>query len=284
MVGECLKVLEELHKRESTLVIFVSDNGMPLPFAKFDCYLGSNRTPLLMRWPERWPNPRRDDEHLISLMDITPTILELAGLPLPNPLDGRSLVPILDNTELEEPWRESIVFVRNQDIFYGDAIRNIIKRTPEFIKNLEAQGWEYNPLHEVDCTYTRQKEIRTYFDGKYGYIYNNCYKENGFESGPNGAIVPYPGPSARAMKEAASTDMTVRERYHFFLLRKNEELYNWIKDPGSNHNLACDPAYADILSRARTGLLNWMKFNQDPLTEVFQDHIGSGKINDTSNE
>ncbi len=197
MVGECLKVLVELNKVGSTLVIFVSDNGMPLPFGKFDCYFGSNRTPLLMRWPDRWKAPRKDNEHLISLMDITPTVLEYAGLPIPVPMDGKSLVPLLDKG-ITENWREGIVFIRNQDIYYGDAIRSRLKREPEFTKILESQGWEFNPDHEVETTYTRQKEIRTYYDGRYGYIYNNWYKENGLESGPLGAVVPYPDPSSRA--------------------------------------------------------------------------------------
>ena len=98
-VGECLKVLDELGNEGSTLVIFVSDNGMPLPFAKFDCYLGSNRTPLLMRWPDRWQAPRKDNEHLVSLMDITPTVLELLGLPVPSPMDGSETCIMKENKD-----------------------------------------------------------------------------------------------------------------------------------------------------------------------------------------
>ncbi|MFC2115408.1 sulfatase [Bacteroidota bacterium] len=273
MAGACLKVLDELNKRGSTLVIFVSDNGIPMAFGKFDCYLGSNRTPMLIRWPDRWQVTRRDSEHLIYLMDITPTVLELVGLPIPSPMDGKSLLPLLEDDDTAEPWRESIVFIRNQDIFYGDAIRNILKRDPDYTKNLEATGWEYNPAHEVDCTYTRQKEMRTYYDGKYGYIYNNCYREDGLEIGPLGAIVPYNGATMRAMNEAAATDVSVRERYSFFLLRDREELYDSSEDPGSLHNLAGDPDYKEVLSEARAGLLYWMKSNHDPLTKVYQDLV-----------
>ena len=117
-VGECLKVLEEKQKVSSTLVIFTSDHGMPLPFGKFDSYLESNHTPLLFRWPELIPNPLVDREHLVSLVDLTPTILELAGVPVPDNLDGKSLVPFLKN-RTPETWREAIVFLRNKDIYYG---------------------------------------------------------------------------------------------------------------------------------------------------------------------
>lgn len=274
MVGACLKVLEELDKDGSTLVIFVSDNGMPLPFGKFDCYLGSNRTPLLMRWPDQWKAPRKDSEHLISLMDITPTVLEYAGVPIPTPMDGKSLVPLLDESAAEN-WREAIVFIRNQDIYYGDAIRSRLKREPDFPKTLEAQGWEYNPEHEVETTYTRQKEIRTWYDGRFGYIYNNWYKENGLESGPLGAVVPYPDPSSRAMEAASSTDESVRERYLYYLVRQNEELFDWSSDPGSKNNLARDTAYAEVLAKARNGMLQWMKSTDDPLTENYQNKVNS---------
>ena len=64
-VGECLNVLDELGKKSSTLVIFVSDNGMPLPYAKFDCFMGSNRSPFLMRWPDGIEKPQIDKEHLV---------------------------------------------------------------------------------------------------------------------------------------------------------------------------------------------------------------------------
>lgn len=273
MAGECLQVLDEMDKRGSTLVIFVSDNGIPLPFGKFDCYLGSNRTPLLMRWPDRWSSPKKDSEHLISLMDITPTVLELAGVPVPSPMDGMSLLPLLDEDSNDADWRDAIVFIRNQDIYYGDAIRNRLKVQADFAEILESQGWDYNPQHEVDCTYTRQKEMRTYYDGKYGYIYNNWYKEDGLESAPLGAVVPYPDPSSRAMSEAASRDNSVRERYLFYLNRQNEELYDWSRDPGSMKNLARDPAFQEVLFEARQGLFEWMKVNDDPLTGIYQAKI-----------
>jgi N-sulfoglucosamine sulfohydrolase len=268
-VGECLKVLNELQKDQSTLVIFVADNGMPLPFSKFDCYFGSNRTSLLMRWPELIRKPEVDNEHLVSLMDITPTVLELASLPIPSPMDGKSLVPFLENRS-PDTWRESIVFLRNEDIFYTDGIKSEIKESPGFKKNLESKGWEIRPDHPEKDTYSREKEMRTYYDGRYGYIYNNCYRDDGLEVGGLGAIVPYGGPTINAMKIASAKDLSVKERYQFFLLRESEELYDWSTDPGSNNNLAQDPEYADILSKARTGLLQWMKSTEDPLTEVYQ--------------
>lgn len=271
-VGECLKVLEEKKRTSSTLVIFTSDHGMPLPFGKFDAYIESNHTPLLFRWPEGIQEPMVDKEHLVSLMDLTPTLLELAGLPVPGNLDGKSLVPFLENHS-PEFWREGIVFLRNKDIYYGGIIERRSKEDPELPKKLEAVGWELRPDHPSKGTYSRDKEIRTYYDGQYGYVYNNCYREDGLETGPLGVIVPYPDASETAMKIASTEDLSVKERYEFYLLRASEELYDWSSDPGGWHNLVGDPEYSDILKASRSGLLKWMESSNDPLSEEYQKHL-----------
>jgi N-sulfoglucosamine sulfohydrolase len=267
-VGECLKVLEEMDKVSSTLVIFTSDHGMPLPFGKFDSYLGSNHTPLLFRWPELIRESAVDKEHLVSLMDLSPTILELANVPVPGNLDGKSLVPFLENRPPEN-WRGAIVFLRNLDIYY-----RLGNNSAEVIKEKELQGWEFRPDHPAKGTYSRDKEIRCYYDGQYGYIYNNCYREDGLEIGPLGAIVPYASSATYdAMKMASAEDSSIKDRYEFYLLRAPEELYDWSSDPGSWRNLAGDPEYADVLKAARSGLLQWMKSSEDPLTEVYQSYL-----------
>ena len=275
-VGACLSVLKESGRESSTLVIFVSDNGMPLPFGKFDAYLGSNRSPFLMRWPEGIQAPKVNNTHMVSLMDITPTVLELVGVPVPSPMDGKSLVPFIRQQD-PESWRESIVFIRNEDIFYSGPIKKGLKKDPDFIDKIEALGWELRPDHPSKGTYARRKEIRTFFDGQYGYIYNNCYKEDGLQLGELGAIVPYDGASANAMKKMAAEDEAVQARYKHFLLRAQEELYDWSADPGSQHNLAEDPAYAQELQRCRAALLEWMNDEEDPLKEEFHFLIRSSK-------
>ena len=270
-VGACLKVLEEKGKASSTIVIFTSDHGMPLPFGKFDSYLGSNHTPLLIRWPKLIQESKVDKDHLVSLMDLTPTILELAGVPVSDNLDGKSLVPLLKNQQPED-WRESIVFLRNKDIYYG-----LGKESTEFIKEKELEGWEPRPDHPKKGNYSRDKEIRTYYDGHYGYIYNNCYKENGLQIDSLGVIVPYPDTSMKAMKEASTKDLSLNKRYKFYLLRAPEELYNWSSDPGSWHNLVENSEHSDVLKDVRKGLLEWMKSTNDPLTDEYKSFLNAVK-------
>ncbi|MFT5906221.1 MAG: N-sulfoglucosamine sulfohydrolase [Cryomorphaceae bacterium] len=79
-VGALLKMLDETGVANNTLVIFLSDNGMAFPFAKTNRYLQSTRTPFLVRWPENIKAGNVEKTQMISRIDITPTILEPAGV------------------------------------------------------------------------------------------------------------------------------------------------------------------------------------------------------------
>lgn len=94
-VGEILRALKESGLAENTVVMFLSDNGISLPFGKSNCYLTSTRTPWLARWPGKIKPGRVDREDFISGIDFMPTILAAAGLPIPPDTDGRSFLPLL---------------------------------------------------------------------------------------------------------------------------------------------------------------------------------------------
>lgn len=102
IVGAVLRALDDSGLRESTLVIFMSDHGMPFPFAKTNCWRASTITPWIVRWPGVVEPGRTDDEHLISGIDFTPTILDAAGLPPLEGMDGRSIVPLLQGKPQED--------------------------------------------------------------------------------------------------------------------------------------------------------------------------------------
>jgi N-sulfoglucosamine sulfohydrolase len=94
-VGAVLRVLREAGCEQNTIVVFLSDNGMAFPFAKTNCYLNSTRTPLIMRWPGTIDPGSCDTEHLVSGIDLMPTLLEAAGVNTPSGMDGRSFLPLL---------------------------------------------------------------------------------------------------------------------------------------------------------------------------------------------
>lgn len=91
--GAIMAALRASGLEEETLVIFLSDHGMPFPFAKSSVYDNGLRTPLVMRWPGRMA-PGGVEGSLISAVDLMPTILDAAGIAMPKGRDytGRSLL------------------------------------------------------------------------------------------------------------------------------------------------------------------------------------------------
>ncbi len=100
-VGRLLKALDDAGLAENTLVMFLSDHGMPLPFAKTNCYLTSTRTPWIVRWPGRVRPGAVDTRHMVSGIDLMPTLLDALGLPPVDGVDGRSMLPLLDGKAQE---------------------------------------------------------------------------------------------------------------------------------------------------------------------------------------
>ncbi len=94
-VGAILDALRDSGLEQDTLVMFLSDNGMAVPFAKANCYLRSTQTPWIVRWPDRVAPGTVEEQHLISGIDFMPTVLAAAGLDQIEGLDGQSMLPLL---------------------------------------------------------------------------------------------------------------------------------------------------------------------------------------------
>jgi N-sulfoglucosamine sulfohydrolase len=110
--GEVLRALEESNLADNTIVIFLSDNGIAMPFAKSNCYLTSTRTPWIMRWPVKIKRGSIDREHFISGIDFMPTMLDILGLPMPEGSDGRSFQSLLKGEKQAD--REKVVTCYNE--------------------------------------------------------------------------------------------------------------------------------------------------------------------------
>jgi len=93
--GKTVQALKEAGFAENTLVMFLSDNGIAIPFAKCNAYLAGTRTPWIVRWPGVVKAGSLDRRHMISGIDFFPTVLEAAGLLVPPGLDGSSFLPLL---------------------------------------------------------------------------------------------------------------------------------------------------------------------------------------------
>ena len=94
-LGEILKALRKSGEWENTMIVFLSDHGMPLPFAKTQLYHHSTRTPLMVRIPRVTKPGKVDKEHMVSVVDLLPTVLDALKVEQPSRLDGRSFYPVL---------------------------------------------------------------------------------------------------------------------------------------------------------------------------------------------
>ena len=112
-VGQVLAALKASGEADNTVVMFMSDHGMPLPFAKTQLYHHSTHTPWMVRWPGVTKAGSVDKQHMISAVDFLPTILDITGAPHPKRLDGRSYLPLLKGDTQED--RDHIIKEYNEN-------------------------------------------------------------------------------------------------------------------------------------------------------------------------
>lgn len=118
-IGRFLEVLGEYDELHNTLVLFTSDHGELLGdhhlFRKALPYEGSARVPLILCLPpSRWPQGNTASPP-VELRDVMPTLLDAAGVSIPDSVDGQSLLPWVRGEQV--PWR---CYIHGEHA-YGDA-------------------------------------------------------------------------------------------------------------------------------------------------------------------
>jgi N-sulfoglucosamine sulfohydrolase len=138
-LGAILRALKESGEDDRTAIIFLSDHGMPLPFAKTQLYFHSTRTPWMIRWPGVTKAGAVDERHLVSGVDLLPTLLDIAGLPQPKGMDGRSFAPVLRGQNQE--GRDYVVTEYNENSGGNrHPMRSIITKDFAYIYNPWSNG------------------------------------------------------------------------------------------------------------------------------------------------
>jgi N-acetylglucosamine-6-sulfatase len=144
-VGEILKTLKETGQLDNTVIVFTSDNGYfygehGLSVERRLAYEEAIRMPLLVRYPKAIKAGAVRDEFALNL-DLAPTLLELAGVAVPNTMQGRSLVPLL--TGKRTAWRNSFLIE-----YYTDTVfPRVLQMGYKAVRN---QRWKYIHYLELD--------------------------------------------------------------------------------------------------------------------------------------
>jgi arylsulfatase A-like enzyme len=111
-VGRVLDYLKSENLDGNTIVVYASDQGFYLGehgwFDKRWIFEESLRTPLLIRWPGV-AKPGAVNTSIVSNLDFAETFLEATGVPIPNEMQGRSLVPFLRGSPPPD-WRTSFYY------------------------------------------------------------------------------------------------------------------------------------------------------------------------------
>jgi len=100
-VGAIMEALDSNTDYKNTIVILLSDHGMPLPFAKSTVYQNGLRVPILMRWPGQISSGKINNRDMVSAIDIGPTILDILKISIPDYFEGTSFNPKTKTTSPE---------------------------------------------------------------------------------------------------------------------------------------------------------------------------------------
>lgn len=144
-IGRLLHELDVLGLANNTIVVFWSDHGYLLgehgQWQKQSLFEESARVPLIVALPPGQATPGKT-ERVVELLDVYPTLAELAHLPAPATLEGRSLRPLMENPEMAWPYAAF------SQVLHGRSIRTEAWRYTEWGKD-GAQGVElYDHLRD----------------------------------------------------------------------------------------------------------------------------------------
>lgn len=123
-VGRLMDHLENGGLARNTIVLFMVDNGPnsrryvgPFRGMKTEVHEGGIRSPFYVRWPARLRAGTSSDR-VAAHIDVMPTLLEAAGVPVPNHLrlDGRSLLPLLEGKQAQWPPRMLLIQTHRGDV------------------------------------------------------------------------------------------------------------------------------------------------------------------------
>ncbi len=237
-VASYIQLVKEMGQLENTLVIVCSDNGWQMPRGLANLYDFGTRIPLIISMPERYKGGRVIED-FVSLNDFAPTFLELAGLTVPDYMNARSFVNILESEKegIIDKKRDFIVTARERHAFVrkggtGYGARSIRTKDFLYIRNYEPDSW---PAGEPPL---------------YGDV--------------DAHMLHYPCPTKMYILKNKDKD-GVQDLFRLaFEKRPAEELYDLTKDPFQMINIADVAEYGEVRKMLSEKLTEYLIENCDP--------------------
>lgn len=228
-VGMLLDVLELSGKEENTLVIYLGDHGAQFSRGKCSNYEAGLQVPFLMKWTGNIPQ-NQERNQLISTIDLLPTILEVAGIDIPDYLPGRPLDALYnDNREVDWPH---YIFADGA----GSAAQFCFPRR-------SVRNEQYKLIHNLI-----QDRDNPHYD-KYAYQLN----------------VHFSG--GTSLEEINASPMDIQKAYKTWKNPPEFELYDLFLDPYEFKDLSSDPDFAEKLESLKLKLRDWQLTTNDPFLD-----------------
>ena len=231
ILGNVLEAIEMKKISENTFITYTSDQGANWRFGKWCVYDNGLRVPFIARWPGKI-QPASKTNAMVSLVDILPTLIEVAGGQTPDDIDGRSVLPVLLGKKTRH--REVVFGSHTGNDNGGPGIwnhcpaRTIRTKTHRYILNLSP-----------DTTFT------THITGT--------------KSGKH--YLPF----WESWVEKSKTNEHAKKIINTYLHRPQEELYDLEKDPLEMNNLANDPRNLELIVTLKKQLADWCKSQNDTI-------------------
>ncbi|MFV0604333.1 MAG: sulfatase [Niabella sp.] len=228
MVGDLLERLKALGRAENTLIIYIGDHGAQFSRAKCSNYEAGLKIPMIIKWPGKTliSSVRKE---LVSELDLVPTILSAAQIPVPQNLPGKKLHPLLFNKQTKHLRRYIFAESEGSAAMFYYPRRSVRNNRFKLIHNL---------LHQRE-------------NPKFYYYVNNI----GHFSG------------GTTIAEIDSSSKVVQVAYATWKHPPEYELYDLENDPYEFYNLSDDIRYTKTLNKLKEILNKWQKETIDPLLD-----------------
>ena len=139
--GTLLGKLEKYKVEDQSVVVYLSEQGNSLPFAKWTCYDAGVHSACLIRWPGVI-EPKTTSGAIVEYVDVVPTFLEIAGVKPSGPLDGKSMLPVLTG-KAKEHKQYTFSLQTTRGIYSGSdyyGIRSVADKRYRYIVNLTPEA------------------------------------------------------------------------------------------------------------------------------------------------
>lgn len=220
-IGRLRSMLEERGMDDNTIFIYTTDHGAPVLYGKWTLYDCGLHVPFVLHWPGK-AEPGSKTDSLISLVDVLPTLLELAGASVPEDIDGRSFAKLLTDP-----------VAKIRDFTYG------VHSNARII-----QGSVY--------------PSRSVTDGRFNYIVNLNAEKGNFKNLFTSNKRPYYTAVWKSWIRRAKEDAFASERVRNYQQRPKVEFFDLQNDPWELSNHADNPEYAAQIKKMRRALDDWM--------------------------